>query len=157
MATQIKTPYASPKTAAQAWPKPPRATNQKIEQKLFSDRQIGVSAFLGTPLAGALMFAYNASKLGRTGLAYGAIAGCIAVTAALVMVGQLVPGPISQLLLIGVALGLKQLTVKTFANEMRARRESKQGWQSNWTALAVAIGAVILVVPPILALAFVLL
>ena len=157
MATEISTRYASPKSNGRIPPvrarRAPQArtatqahsATQAPKLSLFSDRQIGVSAFLGTPLAGALMFAYNSYKLGRSSVAMAIVVGTIGLTVVLALVGQLLPSPISQLLLLGVALGMKQLTATTFAEELKLRRETGRGWQSNWTALGIAVGAAIVV------------
>lgn len=118
MASQINTPYASPQTRGRNRQNHLREAFQSPKLSLFSDRQIGVSAFLGTPLAGAIMFAYNAYKLGRSSMALAIIAGTLALTVMLVLVGQILPSPVSQLLLLGVALGMKQMTATTFAEEM---------------------------------------
>ncbi len=47
---------------------------------------------------------------------------------------------------LAVAMGIRKLTMNTFENELKQRRESGKGWQSNWTATGVSLACLLAVI-----------
>lgn len=152
MDKQVADAYASPNVGGSSQAQLTNAEASSTVLALFSDRQIGYSAFLATPLAGALMFSYNASKLGRTGTAMGSMVVYFVVTIILLLAGQILPFGLGQLLLLAIAFSMKKFAAREFADDLLVRQVTGDGWMSNWTALGVSIVVILFLAVPFLAL-----
>ena len=120
--------------------------------RLYSTKQIGVAAFLGSPLAGAWLFAKNYSALRDRGGAHRALALGLLGTAALVAIGAVLPGgsPSSFLPLVCAWLiqGLaKRAHGQAFARHIAAGGEQQSWWRTIGVTFAVLALLVVVVLP----------
>ena len=124
----------------------PLSQDTPLSVALFSDRQIALASFLATPLAGGLMFGWNAWKTGRNALAVVSFAASVAGCVSLIALSPHFPTQLMRLLMLGLAFALGAATRKQFPQEIEQRREAKSGWQSNWTVAGLSIACLAAVV-----------
>ncbi len=112
---------------------------------LFSGAQIGLATFLGTPLAGAILWRANLLRLGRA-KAWQPVAAATAVLVLLVVAGFVVPrlpsGPIN----IGLAVGVAQWARLVFPEALVARAGRRRWWTAAGIAIAVLLPLVVALV-----------
>jgi hypothetical protein len=90
--------------------------------RLHDKRSIGIAAFLGSPLAGGILFAHNLIRLSRITDAITAILASILVTALMVAAGLAAPGlsHMGPLLPLAAAMAMQKVACKVFQHEYAA-------------------------------------
>ncbi|EMI55881.1 hypothetical protein [Rhodopirellula sallentina] len=89
---------------------------------LFNENHVAMASFLGTPLAGAALLAFNAQQCGHRGQAvFVLLCGfsfSIAVLVLAAAVGELIPGHFGVLIGAGYAFAMKSITTNMFGSEL---------------------------------------
>ena len=117
---------------------------------IFDASAIAVATFLGSPLAGAALWAVNEMRVGRGGRALVALATGIGITAALLAVGFLgLPSSVSIGLTIGATMGARA-AAQVWESQLRAENR----FEITHAPMIVAVGAGALGCLGVLALAF---
>lgn len=105
---------------------------------LFSGAQIGLATFLGTPLAGGILWRANLVRIGHARPWLPVVVAAAALVL-LIVAGFLLPrlpsGPVN----IGVAVGLTQWARLVFP-EALVQRAGRRRW---WTAVGIAVAVLI--------------
>ncbi len=105
---------------------------------LFSGAQIGLATFLGTPLAGAILWRANLLRLGRA-RPWQPVVAAAAILVLLIVSGFVLPrlpsGPIN----IGLAVGATQWARLVFP-QVLVERAGRRRW---WTTVGIALAVVI--------------
>lgn len=114
------------------------ASLQAVE--LFDGRHVAIASFFGMPLAGATLLASNANQLGRKGQALAlfglGLAASILLLAAGVATGDYLPSGLGILIGLGYASGMKVVTEKLFADELKLAARPRA---AHWRAVGVGI------------------
>ncbi len=104
---------------------------------IFDARAIAVAMFLGSPIAGAALWAVNEVRVGRPGRALAALATGLAVTAALLAIGAVgIPSSVSLGLSIGATVG-----AHTAAQAWERQLRAEDRFEITHASMAIAVGA----------------
>ena len=140
----------APKSEAAAWQ---QGSVSKPTGRLFSATQVAVATFLGSPLAGSLLFARNYQVLGKNGAALKALALGVVATGLLILLVTLLPKgmPLALLSIVGM-----RAAVGHYQGRAISDHEYRGGPKGSWlVAIAVGLASFVLVLGVFFVLVFV--
>lgn len=134
-------------------------SEQPLPEKLYSDKSISLGAFLGGPLAAAILLRRNFLNLKNEKAAlYAVIIGTLAT---LVIIGVAFAFPTDEydtllrVLIPAFTVGLSALiTEKTMGKQIARQKEVENGFYSSWKAAGVALVTLVILLGCLLAVAF---
>jgi hypothetical protein len=130
----------------------PDALSAEPSKRLYSPRQIGGAAFIGSPISAAWLFAQNYAVLGKPGLGRRALFYGLLGTAALVGLASMLPEKFPKVALpLAYSLAIRELAQRLQGADFKAHLAGGGGSPSNWRVAGVCAAGLVIV----LAVAFV--
>jgi hypothetical protein len=147
-------PYAPP--GAYAPPAPSNGALPGAAIALYNANQVALATFLGTTLGGSILLALNERRLGRPQAAFLTIVIGVLATAAFCGIGFALPNnfPGAPLGLLSV-IGLRVIANKRQSTLVDAHLQQGGKRGSNWAAVGIALGSLLVVFVPIVVIAMV--
>jgi len=131
---------------------PPDALSTQASKRLYSPRQIGGAAFIGSPISAAWLFAQNYGVLGKPGVGRRALFYGLLGTVALFGLASVLPAKFPKVALpLAQSLAIRELAQRLQGSEFKAHLAEGGSSQSNWRVAGVCVAGLAVV----LAVAFV--
>jgi hypothetical protein len=122
------------------------ALSSEPRKRLYSPRQIGAAAFIGSPVSAAWLFAQNYAVLGKPGLGRRALFYGLLGTVALFGLASVLPERFPKMALpVAYSFALRELAQRLQGADYKAHLAQGAGCQSNWRVAAVSIAGLAIV------------
>lgn len=121
--------------------------------KLYSPRHIGIATFLGTPLGGLFVHSLNLRRRGQGVAATNAVLVGAGLTAAMILIGFVLPEAVGRALPIAAVIGIMQYAKREeplFLEHLHCGGQAESGWKAAGIGLLSAIVVLMVLVPLVL-------
>jgi hypothetical protein len=122
------------------------ALSTEPDKRLYSPRQIGGAAFIGSPISAAWLFAQNYAVLGKPGVRRRALLYGLLGTATLFGLASVLPVKFPKVALpLAYSLAIRELAQRLQGAAFKAHLAEGRSVQSNWRVAGVCVAGLVVV------------